>query len=368
MLADQQVVVDEAIDGLAVVTASVGNSVAAHTQGQDLSFGSEQLLAGSVAAQSYTLARGQGGEVYVTSASATGNTGDASACCGHLSADVAQTVAGHTNVSAANESRAGGQVAYATGSATAIGNSQGYSAVNGSVGARTVQSHYGTTNAYNQAVFCCIVGAGQFASTAVANNVTSQIEGGPAYHAVDQLVDGYETRATNDVYAVTGNEVTGVATASANIINSDNTGGASELFADQTNQSLVEAESMVQLENWYGTGSSVAYGVGNSISLSSVSTDVFMDTRQRNNGDVNAYATFNGGAGEDVFTSSTAIGNAVSGYACSECRGVFNASNYQENNGTVRSVSRTTAGHAHFVTGTATAVGNSASYESYRGN
>lgn len=364
--AENEVIVAEATSGLAAGTTAVGNSIGAVAQNQNLTFQSSQVLSGSVTADAFVQTQGTSGPAHISSTSATGNTGDAAACCGYLSGDVHQRVDGHTAVHAKNVSKAGGAVEHASGSASAVGNTQGYSAVNGTVGARTVQQHYGTTNADNQAVFCCVTGSGAFAATAVANNVTSHVENGESLHEVSQTVDGHETRATNDVYVVTGNEITGVATATANNAHIYNTGGYSELVAEQTNQSLVEAEALTSIDTWYGTGSAISYGVGNSIYLANVSPDPVMRTEQLNNGDVNSYATFTGGAGEgDAYTSATAVGNAVSGYACNSCYGVIDATNHQVNNGAVRAVARTlTAGHGHAITSMASAVGNTATYES----
>jgi len=257
-----------------------------------------------------------------------------------------------------------GSVDHASGSSTAIGNSHGYSALNGSVEARTTQTSTGGAQAYNQSVFCCIQGSGSFTATAVSNNVTSAVENGMAYHEVNQTAGG-ATRAVNSVQVVTGNNVAGAASASANLAHTSNTGDIAEIHADQYNGGHVGAESYITLDHWYGTGSSVAYGVGNSVSLVNVSPDPIMRTNQVNDGDVNTVALFDGGSGQDAFTSATSIGNSVSGYACSTCYGVIDATNRQVQNGSVRASARTyVAGGAGYVTGTATAVGNTASYES----
>ena len=345
----------------------MGNSVGAETAHQNLTVTSGQSLSATTEARAYVQTRGTSGESYLNAAQATGNTGHAAACCGYLSGDVKQTVNPNSEIVAWNESRVGGSVVDAAASATALGNSWGYAAKNGAVGARTEQKHYGTTHAYNHAVLCCVTGSGQFAATAVANSVTSEVENGEAIHQIVQLVDGFETRATNDVYVVTGNMIAGAATATANTAVLGNTAGYAELHASQTNHTLVDAESQVQLDTWYGVGSTTAYGVGNTIHLSNVSPDPLMRTSQLNTGDVNAWSTFRGGYGEDVVNSATAIGNSVSGVACGECHGVIDAVNRQENNGRVRATARTYAGHARHVVSSATAVGNSASYESFGG-
>ncbi len=366
VLAEQELIVEEAVEGVAATTSAVGNSVGAEVQHQNLDFRSTQHLGGAVTADAYVQSQGTSGEAFLSSVQATGNTGHASTCCGYLPADVKQTIGAHSGAEAKSYAAAGGPVVDAASAATALGNSQTYAAVNGNVDARTVQTHNGFTNAYNQSVFCCITGSGQFASTAVSNSLVSEVEGGNGIHLVDQTMDGFETRATNEVYVVTGNMVAGAATATANTTVVGNTDGYAELDSVQINQSLVEAENQVQLDTWYGIGSASAYGVGNTVHLSSLSAEAVMRTDQLNNGDVNSYSTFRGGYGEHLVNSATSIGNSASGLACGNCDGVLDATNRQENNGAIRASARTYTGHSHFVTGSATAVGNSASYESSR--
>jgi hypothetical protein len=368
--AENEVIVQEATHGLAAATVAGGNTVHIATERQNLSFGSAQDLHAPVVADAYVQTRYTSGPAFVNSVQANGNSGDASTCCGYLAADVRQTIGGHSPVIARNRSAVGGPVEHVATSASAVGNSQGYSAVGGTIGARTVQKHYGSTGAYNQNVFCCITGSGSFSATAVANNVNSAGNYGAAYHEIEQLVDGYKTVAENEVYAVTGNDILGVATATANNIHAYNTQGPSELIARQTNISGVEADSHVRLDTWYNTGASVAYGVGNSISQTTEGGSPYMDTTQVNAGDITTRASFTGGTSEgDSLVTATAIGNTVGGVSCGACYGGIQASNTQVNTGAVRASARTSiGGHAHTVTSVATAVGNSASYEVRSGN
>lgn len=364
VLAEQELVVDEATGGVVSATTAVGNSVTAETEHQNQEFTSEQGLSASVQASSFVQTRGTSGEVLINNTSATGNTGFSSTCCGFVTGEVKQTIDPGAVVSSHAFTAAGGPVDAVAAGSTAIGNSQGYAAVNGDVYGWTTQRHYGTTNAYNQAVLCCVPGSGSFTATAVANNVTSEVENGRSEHGIDQVADGYETRATNDVYVVTGTDIAGVATATANNAHLYNTGGYAEVASSQANTAPVTAEALTTLEHWYGTGSSIAYGVGNSLYLANVSPDPVMRTEQYNHGDITGSATFDGGYGDDAFVSSTAIGNAVSGYACNSCYGIIDSQSTQVNNGAVRSTARIHAGPSRYVTGTSTAIGNSASYQS----
>jgi curli production assembly/transport component CsgG/holdfast attachment protein HfaB len=365
VFAEQLLLVEEATEGLASATTAVGNSVSASTENLNLDFTSSQRLGAAVGAESHVQARGSAGEVFVNSTSATGNTADGAMSAAYLGSQSHQTVEAHAPVTASAYSAAGRTTVHASGAATAIGNSQGYAALNGNVEGRTVQTNHAVTDASNVAAFCCITGSGSFTSTAVSNSVSSAVENGESIHDVSQVRSGADTRAYNNVYVVTGNNVTGAAAASANTVSTYNTGAYAELRADQTNDGGVNAENYVILDNWYGTGSSIAYGVGNTISLVNVSPDPLMRTSQVNSGDIDSTAVFDGGAGEHVYTSATSVGNATSGYACSTCYGIIDATNHQTNSGAVRASARTyVAGTSGFVTGTSTAIGNSASYES----
>ena len=78
---------------------------------------------------------------------------------------------------------------------------------------------------------------------------------------------------------------------------------------------------------------------------------------------VESTASFQGGTGYDAFVSSSATGNAVTGFACSACGGVMNVANSQTNLGDVSSsTSIGLTGSARSVRGTATAVGNTATF------
>ncbi len=361
--AEQTLIVEGAEHGLASTTNAMGNSLAASVENTGLNFVNSQRLAGDVTGQSHVQAMGTAGPLCINSTSATGNPGEAAACCGDVKARVQQTVESTAPISALAYSAAGYTTQLVSSTAQAVGNTQSYAAYNGNVRARTQQEVYAPIVASNRAEFCCITGAGAFAATAVANSMSSHVEHGQARHEVVQVMGGPVTGAYNDVYAVTGNNIVGMATATANTAFTYNTGNYAELKARQRNEGRVEAESYVVLDTWYGVGQSHAYGVGNTADL--ISPDAYMATHQTNNGDISATAVFDGGAGEHVVASSMAVGNATSGYACATCSGSLDAQNYQVNRGDVRAGTHVyTQYGSGLVIGSATAVGNTASYTS----
>ena len=82
-----------------------------------------------------------------------------------------------------------------------------------------------------------------------------------------------------------------------------------------------------------------------------------------NTSGVDAIASFTGNNGYDDAANATAMGNAVTAYACSNCGGVMTVTSSQTSSGGVSasSTTTTTAGNRS-VTGAATAVGNNATF------
>ena len=114
----------------------------------------------------------------------------------------------------------------------------------------------------------------------------------------------------------------------------------------------------------FGTGSASAYGVGNSVLVGNSGQLMTLDNTQTNTGGgIEVIASFTGNNGYDASSNATAMGTAVTGYACSNCGGVMNVKNTQTSGADVSasSTTTTTAGNRS-VTGSATAVGNNATF------
>jgi hypothetical protein len=80
-------------------------------------------------------------------------------------------------------------------------------------------------------------------------------------------------------------------------------------------------------------------------------------------GGVEVIASLDGNTGYDAVASSTAMGNAVTGYVCSDCSGKMTVNNNQTNSadiGARTTVSVTNSGRS--VVGVSTATGNNASF------
>ena len=123
------------------------------------------------------------------------------------------------------------------------------------------------------------------------------------------------------------------------------------------------AAAAVLLAYDYGLGGAQAYGVANSNLAGNNGQYVDIDNSQFNSGGVETSATFQGNGGYDSYSSSVAMGNAVTGYACSECQGTLQANSTQVNTGGVSATSTVNiTGSGRSITGNATAVGNNASF------
>lgn len=141
-----------------------------------------------------------------------------------------------------------------------------------------------------------------------------------------------------------------------------NEGGSVVTGSDQTNTSFVRASALTTAYD-FGQAEARARGVANELSVGNNDIFVEIDNTQFNSGGVDVTATFSGTNGYDAYVGAEAVGNSVTGYACSTCEGFLDASNTQTNSGDVSAVANTSvAGSGRAVITGATAVGNSASF------
>jgi len=141
-----------------------------------------------------------------------------------------------------------------------------------------------------------------------------------------------------------------------------NEGGSVVNASDQSNDSFVRASALTTAFD-YGRAEASARGAGNELSVGNNDIFVQIDNTQFNAGGVDVTATFSGTNGYDVAVGADAVGNSVTGYACSDCEGYLQANNAQTNSGHVSAVASTTiAGSNRSVVSGANAVGNSASF------
>ncbi len=141
-----------------------------------------------------------------------------------------------------------------------------------------------------------------------------------------------------------------------------NSGGAMVIRADQENRMAVCGASVVTAYD-FGAAESYARGVGNSVEAGSNDIYVKIDNTQLNSGGVEVSASMSGTNGYDAYVGAEAVGNSVTGYACSTCPGHLEATNSQANSAAVRaSATATIHGSSRAVVAGSHAVGNAATF------
>jgi hypothetical protein len=168
----------------------------------------------------------------------------------------------------------------------------------------------------------------------------------------------------------------GVAASSAagNTLTITNDYGYAHAQGSQTNSGAVRATTTLNVADFAnGLVAGSANAMGNASLVSNIGADAYTGMAQTNSGPVTAQVNFAGGiggsgvGGAGAALSASAIGNAQSGYICSDCPVSLNANISQTNSGPVRAgVTATHAGQIGALTGSATAVGNAATFASRR--
>lgn len=351
-------------DQTTATTTATGNNFDGSVLASDADMRSNQTLQGDVSADTRLDVAVHSGPVAVLNTTAVGNSGVSAVDSATLTAVINQNtgavaVTGHSHVEAPDAT--GGDV---SSSVQALGNSQTLGATYASSGVRVNQTNAATVTSDGGGVYGVVTGTANFTAMTAANNVTSAgVSDSASRLSVRQRNDAALTQAGQ--FTAYGNAylATTSATATGNNISATNDGSLLDVTADQANNAYVRAQA--QSSGYaYGAGQAVAYGVGNTLMAGDVGGAVVIDNTQLNDGGgIESVASYTGYQGYDAGSTATAIGNAATGYACSDCQGVMTVSNRQTNNVDVGATSSTSiTGYARSATGVATAVGNTASY------
>jgi hypothetical protein len=370
VLSGQTLNVESAEQGVSADSTAVGNIVSATGQNAYLSFQSNQALAPDthIEANTTVTVTGSAGPYFATTAGATGNSATAGTCCALTEGTSLQTVDTGATVAGDAISNAGSATAVSV-DASAVGNTTGWSGINGSVQTWTGQTNSGLTTASNTGEFTTVTGNTSLSATAVANNVTVDTDSTASDIGVGQIANGDGASAVIDVTIGSGGDIQAMATGVGNNVDGQHRSPESGMGVSQANNAPVTAYTNLDVANWTGDANAVAYGVGNSAVLANNGPRALMWSEQSSTGEVNVAAGFTGGTGANVFSSASAIGNAVSGYACSACGGSLEAVNNQVGSSRVRANSAVNiTGRARSVAAQSNAIGNSATYEVYSGN
>jgi hypothetical protein len=365
IFADQTLNVVDLDDQVTATTTATGNSLSGAVMNGSLDLTSTQTMTGDAGALTTMNADGTISGQVTLATEAVGNTGDAGAYGADMTAAVTQTT-GAVDITARTE--VFGDTAHTEGgnsvSATAIANSQAFGMSTGATSTMAVtQSSDALTQADVEVYTQYIPAPAAYSAVATTNNVsTAGSDGTTQTLTTSQTMTGPRTQASSFVSAANAWEIQGSTAAVANNVAATNENGSLEVDATQSNASFVQADSVV-LSYDYGMASSQAYGVGNSTLAGNNGPYVEIDNNQFNSGGVEATATFEGNGGYDAYASSVAMGNATTGYACSDCQGTLIARSSQTNTNSISSSSTIDiSGSGRAVVGNSTAVGNSASF------
>ena len=354
----------DAQEQVTVSTSAQGNSASGAVENGSITVQSDQDMRGdAVASTDMTLGGDTYGVVNATT-QAQGNYLAVSAYDSDLTVDATQSNTGGL-VSAT--SQLGDDDARLLGgayiNASAISNTVAMYGEGSTVGGAIDQSSSATVRAYNRIETQYIPAEAVVDSQAIVNAVqlTSGQTSGQNL-AIVQTSTGDFVEAESSANAGNAWDLAGRARAAANQAVLYNEGGSVVVDSRQDNTAFVRAAATTTAYD-YGRAEAHARGAANELSVGNNDIYVEIDNSQFNSGGVDVTATFSGTNGYDVYVGADAVGNSVTGYACSDCEGYLEARNSQTNSGDVSAAANTTvAGSTRAVITGANAVGNSASF------
>lgn len=365
IFAGQTLNVVDVSDSSALVTAAGGNDFTGSVVGSTAAVTSNQALTGNVRAEGIMNVDGSSGATTVISVAATGNSGESNVSnVGTITGTTTQTV-GAVNVTALGDyvgpnARTGGL----SSSVQAVANSQGYGVEDSDTDVTVNQSSAALVQADGGGTLQYTDGTALFSALGTSNNVTAVgTNVSNQRMVINQSMTGQRTQAS--VFAAAGNaqDINAQATATANNVSATGVGGEHDLTVSQTNTAYLRSEvDLTAFE--FGSASANAYGVGNSVMAGNFGPDITLNNTQVNSGGgIEVISRFSGDSGYDAYTSATAVGNAVTGYACSDCSGRMTVNNSQRNTTDVSAtgVVNTTGSHRS-VSSVASATGNTGTF------
>ena len=354
----------DAQEQITVSTSAQGNSASGAVENGSITVQSDQDMRGdALATTDMTL----GGDTYglvTATTQAGGNYLAVSAYDSDLTVDATQSNTGGL-VSAT--SQLGDDDARLLGgaviNASAISNTVAMYGEGSAVGGVIDQSSSATVRAYNRIETQYIPAEASVSSQAIVNAVqlTSGQTSGQNL-AIVQTSTGDFVEAESSANSGNAWDLAARARASANQAVLYNEGGSVVTDSRQDNTAFVRAAATTTAYD-YGRAEAYARGAANELSVGNNDIYVEIDNSQFNSGGVDVTATFSGTNGYDVYVGAEAVGNSVTGYACSDCEGYLEARNTQTNGGDVSATANTTvAGSTRAVITGANSVGNSATF------
>lgn len=364
VFADQTLNIMNSQDQITVGTTANGNAASGSVENGSVTVRSTQDMRGdAIATTSVTLGGDTSGPVAVQS-NAGGNYLAVSGYDANVTVEATQRNTGAlvgalTEVGDENARLLAGGVVSATATSNTVSLYGEGSVVKGAV----EQSSSATVRAYSRLDSQYVPAAAEVQAQAMGNAIgvnSGQTSGQDLAFDQTSTADFIEAEAS----ANTGNgwDLAARARAVGNYANSYNSGGSVVTGSAQDNASFIRSAATTTAYD-YGRAQAYASGAGNQLSVGNNDIYVEIDNSQINTGGVEVTSTFQGTNGYDVYVGAEATGNAVTGYACSECQGYLEARNTQTNSGDVSARTNTVvSGSNRSVISSATATGNSATF------
>jgi hypothetical protein len=345
-------------------TNATGNSISGSVASGSLDVQSTQTMDAKATASTTVNVTTNAGAQTTLNTSALGNGSDVGSFEGGPVTGAISQVANGAQVLATSDFNAQtAQTGAASLNVQAMANSHGVTVSDTSANTTATQTSSSSTEADGGAVLQYTPGTAAASATAVSNNLTGAGSGNASQTLVaTQTMDGSLTQATQSINLGNGQTIQSSAAASANNLYVTNENGAVQVTDNQTNTGFTFAQS-VATGFEFGSGQASSDATGDSVLVGNAGPSVALDNTQSNNSGVVSNASFSGTSGFDASASATAMGNAATGFACSDCGGVANVRNVQGNSGPVSATAGVdVAGSNRSVNSAAIAVGNNATF------
>ena len=351
------------VDQLEVTNSATGNSLAGGIEDSSGSLTARQTMTGATRADTTLVLNGESDGVIGSTTLARGDYLGVSTDGATFALDAAQVATGD-DVTARTvvQSPTGHMLAGGFAGTAAVANSVALGGPSSSITGAVDQSAQTTVLAETVADVQYIPAPADFSSQAVANAVQASTTGASHQDLTVRQTNAASTiEARTDVYVDNAWNLAARAKAGANQTVLSNAGGSLVAATDQTNRGRVRAVSRART-NLQGQTTVSARAVANEVIAGNTDIYLALDNTQLNTGGVEATATYTGVSGYDAYVGAEAVGNSVTGSACSQCGGEVNITNNQTNNAAVTATTNATIGSGRAAVIGTTAVGNSATF------
>ena len=351
------------VDQLEVTNSATGNSLAGGIEDSSGSLTARQTMTGATRADTTLVLNGESDGVIGSTTLARGDYLGVSTDGATFALDAAQVTSGDTvTARTVVQSPTGHMLAGGFVGTTAVANSVALGGPSSSITGAVDQSAQTTVLAETVADVQYIPAPADFSSQAVANAVQASTTGASHQDLTVRQTNAASTiEARTDVYVDNAWNLAARAKAGANQTVLSNAGGSLVAATDQTNQGRVRAVSRART-NLQGQTTVSARAVANEVIAGNTDIYLALDNTQLNTGGVEATATYTGVSGYDAYVGAEAVGNSVTGSACSQCGGEVNITNNQTNNAAITATTNATIGSGRAAVVGTTAVGNSATF------